>query len=174
MRRVFMNGMLLVAVMLCGAAHAADPEFQSTIVTDSRIYQKQTRSFSIAGIPGAVVGNGIDVSRVTVALDGVLVTGEWEPKTAVSTSAKDFRRGTDVLAAVSRNHLLLKLPDGDVVTAKIVSRQKQKTATSPPRDRHDSGRGDRTRARRVHIDETKLAPHIGRKATLSAGNAPTA
>jgi hypothetical protein len=124
--------MLLAAVMLCGIAHAADPEFQSTIVTDSRIYQKQTRSFSVAGIPGATVGNAIDVSRVTVALDGFLVAGEWEPKTSVSTSAKDFRRGTDVLAAVSRNRLLLKLPNGDVVTAKIVSRQKQKAA-APPR-----------------------------------------
>jgi hypothetical protein len=131
MPRKRLSGMLLAGVVLCGAAHAADPEFQSTIVTDSRTYQKQTRSFSIAGVPGAVVGNAIDMSRVTVALDGFLVTGEWEPKTSASASAKDFRRGTDVLAAVSRNRLLLKLPDGDVVTAKIVSRQQQKTATSP-------------------------------------------
>ena len=61
-------------------------------------------------------------SRVTVALDGERITGEWVPKTTISGSAKDFRRGADVLAATTRNQLLLKLPDGSVVTAKIVQR----------------------------------------------------
>jgi hypothetical protein len=49
-----------------------------------------------------------------------------EPKTSVGVSAKSFRRGMDVLAAIERNRLLLKLPAGDVVTAKIVSREKRK------------------------------------------------
>lgn len=118
--------LLLTCLLLCGAVRAAEPQFQSTIVTQSRTYQRQKNSFRVVGIPGSV-GNTVDVSRVTVALDGFLITGEWEPETVRSLSAKDFRRGTDVLAAVNRNRLLLKTGAGDEVTAKIVSREKQKT-----------------------------------------------
>jgi hypothetical protein len=125
MRAKHLPRLLLVGVALCGTAHAADPAFRSTIVTDSRVYQRQAASVRIVGVPGAV-GKTVDVSRVTVALDGFSVAGEWEPKTSLSVSAKDFRRGTDVLAAIERNRLLLKSPAGDVVTAKIVSREKQK------------------------------------------------
>ena len=124
-----MNGaikLLLACLLISGATRAAAPEFQSTVVTRSGTYQRQTSSFSVAGLPGSV-GRTVEVSRVTVALDGILVTGEWEPKTSVSVSAKDFRRGTDVLAAVNRNRLLLRTPAGDEVTAKIVSREKQKS-----------------------------------------------
>jgi hypothetical protein len=124
MRAKHVRRLLLVFTVLCGSAHAADPKFQSTIVADSRVYQRQSASFSVVGVPGKV-GKTVDVSRITVALDGFMVTGEWEPKTSISVSAKDFRRGTDVLAAVERNRLLLKTAAGDVVTAKIVSREKQ-------------------------------------------------
>ena len=37
---------------------------------------------------------------------------------------KDFPRGSSVQAAVTRNQLLLKHPDGSVVSAKIVRRVK--------------------------------------------------
>jgi hypothetical protein len=116
--------LLLACTVLCGSLHAADPKFQSTIVTDSRVYQRQAASFSVVGVPAGA--KTVDVSRVTVALDDFFVSGEWEPKTSVGVSAKSFRRGMDVLAAIERNRLLLKLPAGDVVTAKIVSREKRK------------------------------------------------
>ena len=45
-------------------------------------------------------------------------------ETSRSVSFKDFPRGTDVQAAVRRNQLLLKHPDGSVVAAKIVRRVK--------------------------------------------------
>jgi hypothetical protein len=57
-------------------------------------------------------------------VDGVRITAEWAPETSRSAAAKDFPRGTDVQAAVKRNQLLLKHPDGSVVTAKIVNRVK--------------------------------------------------
>ena len=41
-----------------------------------------------------------------------------------SATFEDFPRGRDVQAAVRRNQLLLKHPDGSVVTAKIVRRVK--------------------------------------------------
>jgi hypothetical protein len=118
-----------LALLLCcfgSAAHAADPEFKSTIVTASYTYDRQAATFSVAGV--AAAGKTVTMSRVTVALDGELVTGEWESKTVASASAKDFRRGTDVLAAVNRKRLLLKLPkgEGEMVTAKIIKREKQK------------------------------------------------
>ena len=123
------NKLLLTAALLvCGAAHAAE-EFKFGIVTESRTYERQNGSFSVAGIPAA--RSMTDVSRVTVALDGMAITGEWEPKTSQSTTAKDFKRGTEVPVAIERNRLLLQLPDGSVVTAKIVRREKQKRPREP-------------------------------------------
>jgi hypothetical protein len=115
----------LLAVTLLGAVtlRAAEPEFKIGIVTASRVYQRESTTFSVAGV--AAAGKRVEVSRVTVALEGLLVTGEWEPKTLSSTSANDFRRGREVPAALSRNRLLLKSPDGDVVTAKVVKREKR-------------------------------------------------
>jgi archaellum component FlaF (FlaF/FlaG flagellin family) len=126
--------LLLAAVLLCSVAHAAEPEFRPTIVTASRTYDRQSSSFSIAGVSAG--GTTVSVSRVTVALEGTLITGEWEPKTLRSTSATDLRRGTEVLAAANRNRLLLKLPDGSEVTAKIVKRERQTPPelASPTRD----------------------------------------
>jgi hypothetical protein len=118
-----MRHWLLAATLLCGLAHAADPEFKSSIITESYTYQRQSTSFSIAGVNAA--GTTTAVSRVTVALNGMLITGDWEPKTLQSATAADFKRGTDVPAAVERSRLLLKLPDGSVVTAKIARREKQ-------------------------------------------------
>jgi hypothetical protein len=100
--------------------HAADPEFKAGRVMESRVYEQEKGSFSIAGVRAKTATEW--TSRVTVALDGVRITGEWVPKTTISASAKDFPRGSDVQAAATRTQLLLKHPDGSVVTAKIVQR----------------------------------------------------
>ncbi len=118
------NRLWLIFLLFSASAEAADPEFKSAIVTESYTYDRQQSSFAVAGIQAG--STLVSMSRVTVALDGVLVTGDWEPQTLESTTAKNFRRGTDVPAAVTRNKLLLKLPDGSVVTTKIVKREKQK------------------------------------------------
>ena len=90
---------------------------------ESREYEREKLSPSFGGVqlPGPTQWT----SRVTVALDGMRITGEWVPKTTISVSADDFPRGTDAEAATTRNQLLLKHPDGSVVTAKIVQRVKQ-------------------------------------------------
>lgn len=113
---------LLVLASLAGTSYAADPEFKAGLVTESREYEREKASPTLGGVrlPGATEWT----SRVTVALDGVRITGEWVPKTTISASAEDFPRGTDVEAATTRNQLLLKHPDGSVVTAKIVRRVK--------------------------------------------------
>ena len=127
-RNCLLPNLALLVLCVGGAVHAADPEFKPTIVTASYTYERQAATFSVAGV--AAAGKTVTMSRVTVALDGELVTGEWESKTSVSASAKDFRRGTDVLAAVQRNRLLLKLQQSDdVVTAKIIKREKQRPPT---------------------------------------------
>ena len=112
--------LLLALAPLSGTAYAADPEFKVALVTESREYEREQASGSIAGVP--LPPKKQWVSRVTVAMDGMRVTGEWVPATSRSVAAKDFPRGSDVQAAVKRNQLLLKHPDGSVVTAKIVSR----------------------------------------------------
>jgi hypothetical protein len=118
------SALLLTVLLLFGRAEAAEPEFKSSVVTVSRTYERQQSSFSVAGLPAG--STTVSMSRVTVAHEGMLVTGEWEPKTLQSATAKDFRRGSDVPAAVHRNRLLLQLPDGSVVTTKIVQRERQK------------------------------------------------
>ena len=102
------------------ASYAADPVFKAALVTESRVYEREKGSIAIGGIRAQAATEW--TSRVTVALDGERITGEWVPATTISTTAKDFRRGTDVEAATTRNRLLLKAPDGSVVTARIVRR----------------------------------------------------
>lgn len=118
----FAKALLVATLLFTEALPAAEPELKTGIVTASRVFQRESTSFSVAGV--ATAGKRVEVSSVTVALDGLLVTGEWEPKTLSSTTAKDFRRGREVQAALSRNRLLLKSPDGDIVTAKVVKRAK--------------------------------------------------
>jgi hypothetical protein len=127
------NRFLPAILLLCGAVQAAEPQFKPSIVTGSRTYERETRSFSVAGIPAA--GKTVSMSRVTVALDGMLITGEWQPQTSQSTTAKDFPRGSEVPAAVNRNRLLLQLPDTSVITTRIVQREKQQAPQSDGRGR---------------------------------------
>ena len=109
-------------MLLLGAlGQAAEPEFKTSVVTASSVYERETGAVSIGGIKAGAVTSW--TSRVTVALDGMRITGEWVPKTTISATAKDFPRGSDVSAAVTRRELLLKHPDGSIVTAKIVKRE---------------------------------------------------
>jgi hypothetical protein len=121
--RVHRTALPLVLTLLAGVAHSADPEFKTGVVTASRAYEREVGSISVGGIRA-----GADkrwVSRVTVGVDGERITAEWEPKTTVSATAQDFPRRNEVQVAVSRNKLLLKHPDGSIVEAKIVNRERQ-------------------------------------------------
>jgi hypothetical protein len=114
--------LLVAQASLAVPALAAEPEFRTGLVTESRSYERETAGVSIGGIRTAAAT--ATTSRVTVAVDGVRITGEWQPKTTISASAADFPRGSDVSVAVTRRTLLLKHPeDGSVVEAKIVRRQ---------------------------------------------------
>jgi hypothetical protein len=116
--------LLLALAPLVGTAtaYAAEPEFEVALVTESREYEREVSTASIGGVRLPPTKQW--TSRVTVAMDGMRITGEWTPQTARSVTAEDFPRGSDVQAAVKRNQLLLKHPDGSVVTAKIVRRVK--------------------------------------------------
>jgi len=120
--------MLLLSAPLASPLHAAEPEFKVGVVTASRVYERERGSVAIGGIKTAGVSAWI--SRVTVAVDGERITGEWEPKTTISATAKDFPRGSDVSVAVKRNDLLLRHPDGSTVEAKIVRRERPDESAS--------------------------------------------
>ncbi len=113
----------LVLASPAATSYAADPEFKVGRVMESREYERETLSPSFGGVslPAATQWT----SRVTVVLNGMRITGEWVPKTTISVSAEDFPLGVDVQAATTRNQLLLKHPDGSVVSARIVQRVKQ-------------------------------------------------
>ena len=93
------------------------------------------------GGPNGVMPIGVSINRVTVELEGELITGEWKPgpvrrvqgskaralvlpdlRSAARALARDFPGGTSVPAATDRNQLLLKHSDGTVVRARIVGR----------------------------------------------------
>jgi hypothetical protein len=101
---------------------AAEPEFKAARVVESRSYDRDKASVVVGGFRTPAVTE--TASRVTVLIEGTRITGEWEPKTSLSTTAKDFPRGSEVEVAVERNRLLLKHIDG-IVTAKIVKRVEQ-------------------------------------------------
>jgi hypothetical protein len=132
MTRLHEITLLLTLSLVATVGHAADPEFKVGVVTASRAYEREVGSVAIGGFQTASASEW--VSRVTVALDGVLITGEWEPKTTISATAEDFPRGSDVPAAAARNKLLLKHPDGSVVEAKIVKRER-----APEDEKEDRG-----------------------------------
>ena len=114
--------LLLALALLTGTAYAADPEFKTARVTESREYERETTTASVAGV--RLPPNKEWTNRVTVTLDDERVTGEWSREISRSATFKDFPRGSSVQAAVTRNQLLLKHPDGSVVSAKIVRRVK--------------------------------------------------
>jgi hypothetical protein len=119
------SALLLALSVLTAPAFAADPEFKTGLITASRVYERESGSISIGGIKTGAAKEW--TSRVTVAVDGERITGEWVPKTVISATAKDFPRGADVDVAIKRSQLLLKHPDGSTVTARIVNRERQKT-----------------------------------------------
>ena len=134
-RRIQRVASSLLLLLLGALSQAAEPEFKTSLVTASRVYERETGAVSIGGIKAGAATAW--TSRVTVAIDGMRITGEWVPKTTISVSAKDFPRGSDVSAAVTRRELLLKHPDGSIVTAKIVKREK------PPEDATSEGTAPR-------------------------------
>jgi hypothetical protein len=124
--------LLLALSVLMAPAFAADPEFKTGLVTASRVYERENGSLTVGGIRAGAMKEW--TSRVTVAVDGERITGEWVPKTVISATAKDFPRGADVPVAVKRSQLLLQHPDGSVVTTRIVNRERQKAHSEDERD----------------------------------------
>jgi hypothetical protein len=129
----------LVVVLLTTPIYAAEPEFKTGLVTASRTYEREQLVRN--GGPNGVLPIRVSINRVTVAVEGEHITGEWKPgrvrrvqgstasalvlqdlKSATRALAREFPGGTSVRAATDRNQLLLKHPDGTVVKAKIVDR----------------------------------------------------
>ena len=131
-RRACSTGLLLALTLLAGPSQSAEPEFKTGIVTASRAYERDAGSISVGGIRAGAATAWI--SRVTVGVDGMRITGEWQPKTTISATAQDFPRGSDVSVAVTRNKLLLKHPDGSIVEARIVRREEAPDAKDRERD----------------------------------------
>ena len=100
----------------------AEPVFQTVRVLNAHDYERVLAGFSVGGAPA--VSSTELTSSVTVYLDGVQITGEWAPKSRISATSQDFPSGSDVEAAAVPGQLLLKHPDGSIVTARIVRRVK--------------------------------------------------
>jgi hypothetical protein len=120
-----------VFVSLTAPIYAVEPELQAGLVTESRTYERVQLVGS--GGPNGVMPIWVSINRVTVALEGERITGEWKPgpflhdlKSTARALARDFPGGTSVRAGTDRNQLLLQHPDGTVVRARIVDRVNSK------------------------------------------------
>jgi hypothetical protein len=131
-RRGYPLALLLTLTLLAGVGQTAEPEFKVGVVTASRVVEREKGSISVGGVRAGAAKTWI--SRVTVGVDGMRITGEWEPKTTNSDTAKDFPRGSDVSVAVTRNKLLMKHPDGSIVETRIVRREEAPGSKDQERD----------------------------------------
>jgi len=135
--RTLPTAWFVVFASLAAPSYADEPEFKVALITESRTYERMELSKGSSPGPcaalvcGAVVPQPVMVwiNRVTVALDGERITGEFKPgrfsRNLISTAkalAEDFPLDTDVQAAIRGNELRLIHPDGTVVRARIVDR----------------------------------------------------
>jgi hypothetical protein len=132
--RILSTAWFVVFASLTAPSYPAEPEFQAGLVTESRTYQREELR---KGRGPAVVAQPVrvQIERVTVALEGERITGEWYSGIMFSsdplmsrwpgTLAKDFPLDTDVQAAIRGNELRLVHPDGTGwVSARIRNRVK--------------------------------------------------
>lgn len=128
MHRTLPTAWFFVIASLTAPSYAAEPEFKAGLVTESRTYYREEgwgAGNPATGIPSPL---RVQIERVTVALEGARITGEWKAGPVLSgfrvsttrTLAKDFPLDTDVQVAISGNELRLMHPDGIVVRARIV------------------------------------------------------
>ena len=111
----------IVSISLAAPSYSAESEFKVWLVTESRTYEREELFTATPTIGIPVVPGRVTISRVTVTLEDVRITGEWRSDTSrFSARAEDFPLGTEVEAATKGNRLLLKHPDGSVVDARIV------------------------------------------------------
>ena len=132
MYRTLPTAWFVVFASLAAPSYPVEPEFQVGLVTESRTYERE----ELRRNPGVVAQPvRVQIERVTVALEGERITGEWysgimfssDPLMSrwPSTLAKDFPLDTDVQAAIRGNELRLIHPDGTGwVRARIRNRVK--------------------------------------------------
>ena len=132
--RILSTAWFVVVASLTAPSYPAEPVFQAGLVTESRTYQREELRKSSAP---AVVAQPVrvQIERVTVALEGERITGEWYSGIMFSsdplmsrwpvTLAKNFPLDTEVQAAIRGSELRLIHPDGTGwVRARIRNRVK--------------------------------------------------
>ena len=66
-----------VFASLTAPTYAAEPDFKVGLITESRTYQRE--QLVRGGGPNGVMPIWVSINRVTVALEGERITGEWKP-----------------------------------------------------------------------------------------------
>jgi hypothetical protein len=129
--RILSTAWFVVFASFTAPSYPAEPEFKVGLVTESRTYERE--ELRKGGAQPQPVR--VQIERVTVALEGERITGEWYSGMMFSsdplmsrwpgTLAKDFPLDTDVQAAIRGNELRLIHPDGTGwVRARIRNREK--------------------------------------------------
>ena len=75
--RILSTAWFAVFASLAAPLYAAQPEFQAGFITEARTYERE--QLVRAGGPNGVMPISVSINRVTVALEGERITGEWEP-----------------------------------------------------------------------------------------------
>jgi hypothetical protein len=109
---------ILILFVLVGCCFAAD--FKKCKLLDIRPYQDN----QVIGSNGNVVTVEHDMYAITVAIDGIAVTGEYESRWARSYKPSDLVVGDEIDAKIEGKKLVIKRPDGKELKATIIKRER--------------------------------------------------
>jgi hypothetical protein len=112
-----------MAIALRFAANAEPAGFQSAKLLEAESYtERATTGWARKG-DGGTFSMLHDMNRVTVAVDGMKITGVFESHWAKSPRASDLVVGTQVEAKVTDDKLVIALPNAREIKARIVRRE---------------------------------------------------
>ena len=116
----------ITILFLFGAFSLAD-ELKPAKILDAEAYTASNTAGAVHNGNGQISSINHDMNRITVALDGMKITGVYESHWSWSPKASDLVVGSEVKAMVNKGKLVIVTPDGKTIRAKIVRRELQST-----------------------------------------------
>jgi hypothetical protein len=118
--------------LAAAASLALASDFRPARVLEAEGYtERQTQGAVIKG-NGGIYSAKHDMNRVTVALDGMRISGVFESHWSWSVKAADLVVGTEVPAKVEKDKLVVLTPEGKTIRARITRRELEPATRSGP------------------------------------------
>jgi hypothetical protein len=112
-----------MALALGLSANAEGAGYQTATLLDAQAYTERATTGWMRDGDGGTFSMLHNMNRMTVSLDGVLITGVFETHWGKSPRASDFVVGTTVQAMIEGDKLLIAVPNAKPIRARIVRRE---------------------------------------------------